>query len=161
MHPVHRRGPQRQVFVAGVERRPRQPPIPLDGRNLVLLHQEAQPPGVLVNDGSLPRLHRGPVQLRRLDPLNPKLRRTLQVVPYLRVEQQRLGRNAAHMQAGPAQHVGLLNQRHLQPVLSATNRRRIPSRPAANDRHVINRLSQGELHFSTRCLSNHRAPSLV
>ena len=42
------------------------------------------------------------------------------------------------MQAGAAQLVSGLNQSHLQPILRAAKRCRIPARSAAYDRHVIN-----------------------
>ncbi len=55
------------------------------------------------------------------------------------------------MQAGAAQLVGLLDQCDLEPVLRRANGRRVTGRPAANDRHIENRLcfclNQGKTPF--------------
>jgi hypothetical protein len=112
----------------------------------VFLHQEVEALDMLGDDAVFALEHRGPVERERADAANAKLRRMIQVVPNLGVEEQRLGRNAADVQAGSAQLVALLNQRNLQPVLRAANGRRIPGRSAANNRHVKNRLCHRELH---------------
>ena len=126
--------------VHAVFRRPRQPSKARNNRDLVFLHQELEALHVLGDDGVLAREHRGPIERRRADARNAELRRVLQVVPHLGVEQQRLGGNAAHMQAGAAQLGAGVDQRDLQPVLRPANRRRITGRPAADHRHVVNRL---------------------
>ena len=107
--------------------------------DLVLLHQELEALHVFRDNRVLARQHRRPIERPRLNALDAKLLGFLQVVPQLGVEQQRLGRNAAHMQARPAQLRACVDQRHLQPVLRPANRRRISRRPAANHCHVINR----------------------
>ncbi len=129
----------------------------LDARDLVLLHQEIETLGVLGDDGVLALEHRGPVERGRADAPNAKISGVLQVVPDFGVEEQGLGRDAAHVEAGAAELVGLLNQRHFQSVLSAANGRRVTGWPAANNRHIINRLCrrlvcQGELHSGARQL---------
>ena len=106
-------------------------------RHLVLLHQELESLGVLGDDGALALLHRGPVELRRPDTGDAVVGRVLQVVPDLGVEKQGLGRNAAHVQAGAAEHGRALDERDLQAVLPAANGRRVARRPAANDCHVV------------------------
>ncbi len=124
--------------VHAILRTARQPSKTRKNRDLVLLHQELKALHVLRDDRVLARQHRRPIERRRPDPRDAVLRRVLQVVPELGVEQQRLGRNAAHVQARPAQLRARVNQRDLQPILRPANRRRIPSRPAADHRHVIN-----------------------
>jgi hypothetical protein len=130
-------------------------------RDLVLLHQEVQALDVLGDDRVLALEHGGPVERGRAEALNAKIGGVLQMVPDFGVEEQSLGGNAAHMQAGSAQLRGRLDERHLEPILRRANRRRVAGRPAADDRHVVDRLcrlfSQGKLHSGARrkCPTRH------
>ncbi len=79
--------------------------------DLVLLHQELKALDVLGDDAVFAFEHSLPVEGRRVaDAANAKLGRVLQVVPDFGVEQQRLGGDAAHMQACAAQLGGHLDQ---------------------------------------------------
>ena len=77
-----------------------------DHGDLVLLHQEAKTLGVLVDDGGLALLHGIPVECAAVDVVDTVVGGVLEVVPDLGVEEQRLGRNAAHVQAGAAKNIG-------------------------------------------------------
>ena len=127
-----------------IHRRSGQPRIALDPRHFVLANQEIQPFGVLHDDSAFARLHGAPVQGRRphapLTETDAKLGRVQHVVPDFGVEKQRLGGNAAHVQARPAQFVGLLDERNFQPILRAAKCRRIPARTAAHNCYVKNRV---------------------
>ena len=52
-----------------------------------------------------------------------------------------LGRDAADVQAGAAQLVVFFNERGFQSVLTGADRGGVPGRPAADDGHVVDRLS--------------------
>ena len=133
-----------------IARRAGQAAVALHARDLVLLHQEVQAFGVLGDDGVLALEHRGPIQRGRADAFDAEVGGVLQVVPDFGVEEQSLGGDAAHVQAGAAQLGGLLDQCDIQPVLRRANSRRVAGRSSANDRHVKNCLcrhfSQGKLH---------------
>jgi hypothetical protein len=98
------------------QRRAGQPSKSHDPRNLVLLHQEVQALGVLGDDGVFALEHRGPIERGRADSLNAKVGGVLQVVPDLSIEEEGLGGDAAHVQAGAAQLVSLFDQCDFQPV---------------------------------------------
>ena len=145
-----------------ISRRASQLAIARHHRHLVLLHQKLKALGVFVHDHRFALQHVLPIQHRRRHVIDSVFRRILQVIPYLRVKQQRLRRNAAHMQTRPAQHAVLLNQRHFQPELPAANRRRISRRPAPNNRHIINRVLDRLCHHKLHsgALSIVRRPCL-
>ena len=65
-----------------------------------------------------------------------------QVVPELGIEQQRLGRDAAHVQAGAAEHVVLLDECGLQSILAGADGGGVAGRTAADDGNVINGFRQ-------------------
>ncbi len=100
---------------------------------------------MLGNDLVLAVEHRLPVHLALTEPIDAIFLRVLYVVVDLSVEQQRLGGNAAHVQARPAQLLGLLDQRDLQPVLPGANRGRVTGWPTAENCNVVNRVCQGML----------------
>ncbi len=123
----------------------------LNTRDLVLFDQEVEALGVLGDDGVLALEHRLPVERRRnrrgVAKADAEVGGVPQVVPYLGIEEQRLGGNAAPVQAGAAQLVGLFNQRDLEPILRRPKSRCIPSRSAAHHRHVKNCLCQVRAPF--------------
>ena len=97
---------------------------------------------MLVHDLGLAVEHCRPIQFGGGDAFDPEFFRILQVVPKLGIEQERLGRNAAHMQAG-APKIGILfNQRSLQPVLSGADRGRISCGSAADYGNVVDSVWQ-------------------
>ena len=122
-----------------VRRWPGEAPVPRHARHLVLLHQELKALHVLRDNRVLAPLYRCPIQAWRRAPgkVQPKLRSMLHVVPDLGIEEQRLGRNAADVQAGSAQLLLFFNERHRQPKLRRAKRRGIPARPAANDCYIV------------------------
>src|SRR5581483_7472747 len=91
--------------------------------------------GLAIQDG-------GPVQFGRGQAFDSVFLRVFQVVPELSVEQQRLSRNAAHVQARAAEVGIFFDQRRLQAVLSGADRGRIASGAAANYGNVINGFRQ-------------------
>ena len=64
--------------------------------------------------------------------------RRLQVVPDLGIKQQRLGGDAAHVQASAAEFVVFLDEGDFQSELPGAYGRGITGRAAADDGHVIN-----------------------
>jgi hypothetical protein len=88
--------------------------IALDHRHLVLLHQESQSLGVLVNDSLLALLNARPVQGDSGSVFQAQFGAIFHVVIYFGVEQQRLGRNAADVQAGASQVGVFLDQGGLE-----------------------------------------------
>ena len=124
--------------------------IALDARDLVLFHQKIEALGVLGDDAVFALEHRGPVERGRTDAFDAEVGGVLEMVPYLGIEEQSLGGNAADVQAGAPQLAGLLDQGDFQSVFRAANGRRIAGRPAADDCCIVDCLchffSQGELH---------------
>ena len=116
--------------------------VALDDGDLVLLHQELQSLGVLVDDPLLALLDRSPVQSDAGSVLHAKLGAFLHVVVDFRVEQQGLGRNTADVQAGSAQLVVFLDKGGLQAELAGANGGGVSSRAAADDGYVINGVRQ-------------------
>ena len=113
-----------------------QPPETLDGADLVLLHQQGQALGVLFDHLALAVDHPRPVELDARD-LDAELARALDVVVDLRLEEQRLGGDAAHVQAGAAVVRLFFNQDGLQPVAGGAEGGGVAARPAADDCHVV------------------------
>ena len=135
--------------VDAVFRGSREPAESRDHRDLVLLHQEFEALGVLVHDVGFALLDRGPVELRSADhsPIDAVFRRVLQVVPDFGVEQQRLGGDAAHVQAGATEHRVALDEGDLEAELAAANGRGVTRGAAAYDGHVVNDFCQGNAPF--------------
>ncbi len=74
--------------------------------------------------------------------LQAEFRAFLHVVEDLGVEQQRLGRNAADVQAGAAQVRVFFDKRGLQAELAGANGRGVSGRSAADDGYVVDGLWQ-------------------
>ena len=108
-----------------------------DDGDLVLLHQELEALGVLGDDGGLALLHAVPVELRRADAVDAVFGGVLQVVPDFGVEEQSLGGDAAHVQAGAAEDVCGFDERDLEAELPAANGGGVAGRSAADDCHVV------------------------
>ena len=117
-------------------------PNPGDDGDLVLPHQEVEAFDVLGDDLVLAVEHGLPVDLAFAEAFDAVFLRVLQVVVDLGVEEQRLGGDAAHMQAGSAQLLGLLDQRDLQAVLSGANRGCVSGGTAAEDGYVVDGFCQ-------------------
>src|SRR3954469_16253783 len=99
-------------------RRAREASVTLDHVDLVLTHQELESLGVLGNDLRLAADDGAPVELHVLSADHAELFAFLQMVRQFGVEQQRLGRDAAYVQAGAAELVVFLNERRLQAKLA-------------------------------------------
>ena len=113
------------------------------GFDLVFLHQKLKALGMFRNDFRLAVLNCRPVQRARVNALDPKLFGVLQVVPKLGVEQQRFGRNAAHVQTGAAEEAVFLDRR-LQAVLTRADGGSVSRGAAADDGDVVNGFRQGD-----------------
>ena len=61
----------------------------------------------------------GPVQLARVDAFDAEFLGVFQVVPEFGIEQQGLGRDAAHVQAGAAEHVVFFDKAVFSPYWPA------------------------------------------
>ncbi len=125
-----------------VLRRAGQLAVAADGFHLVLLHQEVETLGVLGHDLRLALLDGGPIQLARVHAFDAEFFCFFQVVPKLGVEEQRLGRDAAHVQAGAAEHVVFFDEGGFQAVLAGADGSGVASRTAADDGDVINGFRQ-------------------
>ena len=68
-------------------------------------------------------------RLSRLNAGDAEIVGLFQVIPKLCIKQQRFGRNAAHVEARPAQLRACVNKSDFQPVFCSANRRRIPGGP--------------------------------
>src|SRR4029077_10265902 len=94
------------------------------------------------DDFSLTLLNCRPVQLARIDSLNAEFLGVFQMIPELSVEQQRLCRDASHMQTGAAEKPVLFDERGLEAPLASANGGGVPGRTAADDGYVINSFRQ-------------------
>ena len=106
---------------------------PLD---LVLLEQELDAFGVLVDDFFFARQHVGPVDLHPAD-FKTQFSAIFDVVVDIRVMQQHFGGNAADVQAGAAQERVLLDDNRLQAKFARANRSNVTARTAPDDRHIV------------------------
>ena len=77
-----------------------------DHGDLVLLHKEAEALGVLVDDRGFALLHGVPVEGAGIDVVDAVFGRVLEVVPQFGIEEQRLGGNAAYVEASAAEDIG-------------------------------------------------------
>ena len=125
-----------------VLRRAGQLAVAFHGLDLVLLHQELEALGVLGDDFLLALLNRGPVQLARVHAFDAEFLGLFQVIPEFGVEQQRLGRDAAHVQAGAAEESVFFDESGLQAVLAGANRGSVSGRSAADDGYVVSGFGQ-------------------
>src|SRR5216683_6684940 len=112
--------------------------VTLDRLHSVFLHQKFKALSMFGDDFSLALLDRGPVQLARVHALNAEFLGVFQVIPELSVEQQRLRRDASHMQTGAAEKPVLFGECGLEAPLAGANGGGVPSRSAADDGYVIN-----------------------
>ena len=115
--------------------------VALDDGHLVLLHQELQALGVLVDDALLALLDGAPVQRDAGGVLHAEGGAILHVVEDFGVEQQGLGRDAADVQAGAAQVGVFLDQGGLQAELAGANGRGVSGGTAADDGYVVDSVS--------------------
>ena len=123
-------------------RRAGQLAVSADGFYFILLHQEIETLGVLGHDLRLALLDGGPIQLAGVYAFDAEFLCFFQVVPKFGVEQQRLGRDAAYVQAGAAEHVVFFDEGGFQAVLAGADRGGVASRAAADDGDVINGFGQ-------------------
>ena len=92
-------------------------PVPLEGVDLVLLEQEGDAGGVRLHHAVLVAHHGREVELRRADLDAEALESVAGQLEHLGDVQQRLGRDAADVQAGAAEGRHLLDDRHLEAEL--------------------------------------------
>ncbi len=97
---------------------------------------------MLGHDLRLAILHRCPVQLARVHALDAEFLRFFEMVPEFGIEQQRLGWNAAHVQAGPAEESIFLYKCSFQAPLACSDGGGVSRRSAADDGDVINSFRQ-------------------
>src|ERR1700688_999290 len=110
--------------------------------DLILLHQEFETFSVLRYDLRFTILHRSPVQFARVHALDSKFLGIFEMVPEFSVEQQGLGRNAAHVQTGASQKSVFFDECGFQTPLSRANGSGVPGRSAADDSDVKNSFRQ-------------------
>ena len=110
--------------------------------HLVLAHEELKALGVLSDNLVLALLDGCPVQLGTIDALNAKFLCGFQVVVDFGVEQQRLGGNAADVQAGSTQLVVFFDQTGFQSPLPGANSGGVPCRAATDDCDVVDLVRQ-------------------
>ena len=97
---------------------------------------------MLGHDLRLAILDCGPVQLARVHPFDAKFFGVFEMVPEFSVEQQSLGRNAAHVQAGAAEEAVFFDEGGFQAPLARANGRGVAGGPAADDGDVVNGFRQ-------------------
>src|SRR4051812_10855940 len=131
--------------------RSREASVTLDHVDLVLAHQELETLGVLGHDLRLAADDGAPVELHVLGTDHAELFAFFQVVCKLRVEQQRLGRDAAHVQAGAAELVVFLNEGDFQAKLAGADGGCVTGRAGANDGNVVDRLWQRSAPYWDEC----------
>ena len=125
-----------------VLRRAGQLAVAFHGLDFVLLHQELEALGVLGDDLRFALLNRGPVELARVDALDAEFFRVFQVVPEFGVEEQRLGRDAADVQAGAAEESVFFDESGFQAVLAGADGGGVSGRAAADDGDVVDGFGQ-------------------
>ena len=97
---------------------------------------------MLGHDLRLALLDGRPIQLARVHAFDTEFFRLFQVVPELGIEQQGLGRDAADVQAGAAEHVVLLDECGFQSILAGADGGGVAGRTTADDGDVINGFRQ-------------------
>jgi hypothetical protein len=98
---------------------------------------------VLRDDLVLPLLHRSPIDGKLADAADAELPGGLHVFHDLGVKQQGLGRDAPDMQACTAQLIVPLDEGGFESPLSGADGGGVTGRAAADDRQIVNVLSQG------------------
>ena len=118
--------------------------VAVEQGDLVLLEQALDAPGELIDDAALARDHLGDVDLRRADVDALGLEAVAGFFEQVRGVQQRLGRDAADVEAGAAQTrlalgVGIgvgFAARGLEAELRGADRGHVAAGPAADDEDV-------------------------
>ena len=132
-----RGGPPRATAGRHLDDVPRlQRPAPLRPRDLVLPEQELDALRVLPDDVVLPLEHRREIERQLSDADAVRRRRVSSKLVMLRRRQQRLGRNAADVDARAAERLVHLDANGGQPELRGTNGGDITARAAADDDDV-------------------------
>ena len=121
--------------------------VALDHGHLVLLHQELQALGVLVDDALLALLDGAPVQLGAGDVLDAEGGAVFHVVIDFGIEKQGLSRDAADVQAGAAEVRVFLDEGGLQAKLPGADGRSVPGGPATDDGYIVDSVSHGGAPF--------------
>ncbi len=116
--------------------RPGEPPAAADPVDLVLLEQELDALGVGVDDVLLALLDAHHVEGGRGD-VDAEVVGLADLVEHRRRLQQRLGRDAAALQARAAELGVLLDHRHLEPELTGADAGDVAAGAAADDDHVV------------------------
>ncbi len=112
-------------------------PQSLEDRNLVLVHQKIDARAGRVDHLLLAGHHLGPVDLGGLD-VDAVLRKGMGgVVVMLRRVQQRLRRDATHVEAGSAEGGVFFNQGRVQTQLGAANGAHVASGAGADNQYVV------------------------
>ena len=115
-----------------------EPAVAGDHRDLVLLHQEVEALGVLVDDGGLALLHGGPVELRALPtsamPYSAACFRWSQISALN--SRALVGMQPTCRQVPPST-VAHLDERDFEAELAAANGRGVAGGAAADDGHVV------------------------
>jgi hypothetical protein len=88
-----------------------------------------------------------PIQLALSQALDAVVFRMLEVVVDLRVEEERLGRNAADVKAGASQLRFFLNHGGFETILPGANGGRISGGPSADDGYVVDGFCQCRTPF--------------
>src|SRR6185295_13705477 len=107
----------------------------LDADHLVLLEQEVDAAGVLVDDLAFPLLGAADVELRLAD-VDPEPPRLADLVEHGGGVEERLGRDATAVEAGAAELRVLFDHGDLEPQLTGADPGDIAARPAAEDDQV-------------------------
>src|SRR5664279_1836906 len=121
--------------------------VALDHRDFVLLHQELQALGVLVDDALLALLNARPVEGDSGGVLQAEGGAIFHVVKDFGVKQQRFGRDAAHVEAGSSQVGVFFDDGGFQAQLSGADGRSVPSGPATDDGYIVDSVSHGVAPF--------------
>ena len=133
--------------------------IALDDGDLVLAHEEVETLHMLGDDPVLAIQNGLPVESDRAHAFDAVLGGVLEVVIDLGVEEQGLGGNAAHVQAGASQLLFPLDQRDLQPVLPGADGGGISAGSAADDDYVVDCFCHSKLpQYKTLILRDGLSP---
>ena len=110
-------------------------PVPAHDLDLALLGQRLEAAGELADDAVLPRAHLVDVDARLLE-RDAGLAELVGLGQDLGDVQQRLGRDAADVQADAAELLAAVDQRDGQPEVGGAERGRVAARAAAEDGHL-------------------------
>src|SRR5271166_576599 len=121
--------------------------VALDYGDFILLHQERQALGMLVDDTLFSLLDAGPVEGDSGGVFKAEGRAIFHVVKDFGVKQQGLGGDAAHVQAGASQVGVFLDEGGLEAQLPGADGRSVPSGPATDDGYIVDGVSHGVAPF--------------